>query len=49
MEKEQCNFDFKFGVLFVKKDQNLEDEIFSNRKKIFLTHYIKWLKFFFKK
>jgi len=31
MEKEQCNFDFKFGVLFVKKNQD-ENQMFSNSK-----------------
>ena len=35
IEKEQCNFDFKIGVLLVKKDQTHEDEFFANSKNYF--------------
>jgi len=30
MENEQCNVDFKFGVVYCKKGQSNQDEIFGN-------------------
>ena len=32
MEREQAATDFKFGVLYAKKGQTHEDEMFSNSK-----------------